>query len=217
MRPKALIRIPRFMQHGTSAATVGIRVHDLAQVFNSLDPSPFWDRDLAWEAAEFIEGEFRDKLSARVWHLYVHTHEGAALAGDLQPALEHYYGRLAASTRRRLRDQIRYGQLALLGGIAIFLISTAARGVVTRVLGGAAPRILDEGLIILAWLALWRPAESLVYGWVPLFRERRLYERLAAIRVSVRVDDSHPQAPHLEGTIQPGTAAGKGQQGGPAR
>ena len=48
------------------------------------------------------------------------------------------------------------------------------------------PRMLYEGLIILAWLALWRPAEVLAYEWVPLVRKRRLYERLAGIRVVVR-------------------------------
>ncbi len=210
MRREPLMRRVRFLRRRAGAAAVSIRVRDLAQVFNSLDPSPFWDRDLATEAAEFIEGEFRDKLSARLWHLNVHTREGGALAADLQPALEHYYERLAVSARRRLRDQIRYGQLALLGGIAIFLLSMTARGVLSRILGGVVPRLLDEGLIILAWLALWRPAESLVYGWIPLFRERRLYERLAAIRVSVRVEEARSGAPPLEGTPKPVSAVTKG-------
>jgi hypothetical protein len=53
------------------------------------------------------------------------------------------------------------------------------------------PHILDEGLIILAWLALWRPTEVLVYEWVPLYRKRRLYERLAEIRVGIRSNASH--------------------------
>jgi hypothetical protein len=30
-------------------------------MFNSLDPAPFWDRDLDREAAGFIEEEFSDK------------------------------------------------------------------------------------------------------------------------------------------------------------
>jgi hypothetical protein len=181
-----------------TAATVSIHVRGLAQMFNSLDPSPFWDRDLDRTAAEFIEEEFGEKRSAQVWNLHVHASEGAALAGDLQAAIEHYYERLASSTRRRLREQLRFGQFALLGGLAIFLLSMTARGIVSRALPHGAPRMLDEGLIILAWVALWRPAESLVYGWVPLYRKRRLYERLAAIRVSVRVEAAqHPEAAHL--------------------
>jgi hypothetical protein len=173
-----------------SAATVSIHVRDLAQLFNSLDPSPFWDRDLDHEAAQFIEEEFNEKRSAQTWHLHVHSASGESLAADLQSAVERYYERLASSARRRLHEQMRLGQLALLGGIVIFLLAMSARTILASALEGGAPRMIDEGLIILAWLALWRPTESLVYGWVPLYRRRRLYERLAAVRVSVRIEAS---------------------------
>jgi hypothetical protein len=107
------------------------------------------------------------------------------MAADLQAAVEHYYDRLAASTRLKLHENLRVAELALLGGVAIFLARMTARQVLSGVLHGV-PRFLNEGLIVLAWLALWRPTEALVYGWVPLYRKRRLYQRLAGIRVSVR-------------------------------
>jgi hypothetical protein len=173
------------MQRGSSAASVSIHVRNLAQMFNSLDPSPFWDRDLAADTAQFIEEEFGEKLSANIWHLHVYTQEGAEPGNDLQAAVEHYYERLAQSARHRLRDQMRMGRLALLGGLAIFLLSMSTREIVHSVLSSV-PRMLDEGLIIIAWLALWRPIETLAYEWVPLVRKQRLYERLAGIRVSVR-------------------------------
>jgi hypothetical protein len=178
-----------------SAATVSIHVRDLSQLFNSLDPSPFWDRDLDREAAQFIEEEFNEKRSAQTWNLHVYSAGGGALAADLQPAVEHYYERLASSARRRLHEEMRLGQLALLGGVVIFLLSMSARTILASALRGGAPRMIDEGLIILAWLALWRPAESLVYGWVPHYRKRRLYERLAAIRVSVRTETGQAAPP----------------------
>lgn len=178
-----------------SSASVSIHVRDLAQMFNSLDPSPFWDRDLDRAAAEFIEEEFRDKQTADSWHLHVYAHEGIASAGDLQAAVENYYGRLASSARTALREHMWMGQLALLGGVIIFLLSMGARGILKSALGNL-PSVLDEGLIILAWLALWRPAEALVYEWVPLHRKRRLFERLAGIRVSVRLDAATPHGFH---------------------
>lgn len=187
--------------HATSA-TVSIHVRHLAQLFNSLDPSPFWDRDLDGETAQFIEEEFGEKRSADTWHLHVHAIEGADLAADLQAAVEHYYTRMASSTRRRLSDQMRLGQLALLGGLLIFCVSMSARSVLGSLFDGGVPRMLDEGLIILAWLALWRPAEGLVYGWVPLYRKRRLYERLAAIRVSVLAEPAQAVAPQRRASIR---------------
>src|SRR5690349_12425783 len=119
----------------TGAATVSIHVRDLAQMFNSLDPSPFWDRDLDRAAAQFIEEEFSEKMSASVWHLHVHAQEGVASAADLQAAVEHYYGHLASSERRSLREHFWKAQLALAGGVLIFLLSMGARGIAHRAFG----------------------------------------------------------------------------------
>lgn len=186
-------------RRAASAATVSVHVRQLAQLFNSLDPSPFWDRDLDRAAAEFIEDEFRDKQSAGQWHLHVFVHEGDTSTSDLQTAVESYYGRLANSAGLALHEHLWMGQLALLGGMAIFFLSMGIRSVLGGALGHL-PLILDEGLIILAWLALWRPAEALIYGWVPFYRNRRLFERLAGMRVSVRIsapaaDGAHRQHP----------------------
>ncbi len=165
-------------------------------MFNSFDPSPFWDRDLDKDAAQFIEEEFSEKLSAGVWHLHVYVQEGATMESDLQTAVEHYYEFLASSARRRLRDQMASARLALLAGLGMFLVSMSARAILKAALHGV-PQMLDEGLIILAWLALWRPAEMLVYEWVPLLRTRRLYERLSGIRVQVRAVAGAVSVPHV--------------------
>jgi hypothetical protein len=161
-------------------------------MFNELDPSPFWDRDLDPAAAQFIEDEFREKLSAHTWHLDVHVLDGAELTTDLQAAVEHYYERLASSARLKLRENMRLAQFALLGGIAIFLACMTVRQLLSGMSGS---RFINEGLIVLAWLALWRPTEAMVYGWVPLYRQRRLYQRLAGIRVTVRSEASIRSSP----------------------
>lgn len=182
----ASLRHRRRRRAGSTAA-VNIHVRELSQLFNSLDPSPFWDRDLDREAAEFIEEEFSDKRSAETWNLYIHAHEAGASPMDLQTAIENYYGRMASATRRALREHIWSSEWTLLAGVLVFLLSMGLRSMLGGLLG-TLPQILDEGLIILAWLALWRPAEMLLYGWMPLRRKEQLYERLARIRVFVHPD-----------------------------
>jgi hypothetical protein len=177
----------RRRHHAGGVAAVNIYVRDLSQMFNSLDPSPFWDRDLDREAAEFIEEEFSERLAAQGWNLYVHAHGGGTSPKDLQTALANYYGRMAGSARRVIREHVRSSEWTLVAGTGVFLLSMGLRSMLEGLLG-TLPQILDEGLIILAWLALWRPAEMLLYGWVPLRRKQQLYERLAGIRVFVRPD-----------------------------
>lgn len=173
--------------HSRGVAPVRIHIHELAQLYNSLDPSPFWDRDLDRNAAEFIEGEFRDRLWADAWHLIVHVRTGDADAHMLQNALESYYDRLATSTSRELKEHFRGGRLGLLAGLALFGTFMGTRALL-RASVPTLPTAVDEGLIILAWLTLWRPAETLAYEWLPLYRRRRLYQRLRAVRVSVQLE-----------------------------
>jgi hypothetical protein len=176
----------RFHRHGQHhEATVSVHVRDFAQLFNSLDPSPLWNRDLDRAVAEFIEDEFRDRRSVGTWRLQVFAQEATAVTADLQSAVEIYYRRLAKSARLALREHFRISRIALLGGALIFLLSTVARGIIDGALREP-PVLLDQGLIILAWLGLWRPIEALIYEWVPFYRRRRLYERLAKVRVTVR-------------------------------
>jgi hypothetical protein len=47
-------------------------------------------------------------------------------------------------------------------------------------------RVVSESLLILGWVANWRPVEIFFYGWSPIVRRRTLYRRLAAARVEVR-------------------------------
>lgn len=61
----------------------------------------------------------------------------------------------------------------MIAGVGVFLLSMSLRSMLGGLLG-TLPQILDEGLIILVWLALWRPAEVLLHGWVPLRRKQQL-------------------------------------------
>lgn len=173
--------------HSRSVAPVRIHILELAQLYNSLDPSPFWDRDLDRNAAEFIEGEFRERPWADTWHLIVYVRTGEADAQTLQSALESYYDRLTTSTRCELREHFRSARLGLLAGLTLFGVFMTARALL-RAAAPSMPTAVDEGLIILAWLTLWRPAETLAYEWLPLYRRQRLYARLRAVRVSVQLE-----------------------------
>ena len=52
-------------RHTKNIATVRIRVREMALLYNALDPSPFWDRALDRNAAEFIEGERNMSMDLR--------------------------------------------------------------------------------------------------------------------------------------------------------
>ncbi|MEH2673645.1 hypothetical protein DXU07_31005 [Bradyrhizobium elkanii] len=47
-------------------------------------------------------------------------------------------------------------------------------------------RLLEESLLILDWVANWRPLEIFLYDWWPLVRRRDLYRRLSRAVIETR-------------------------------
>ena len=45
---------------------------------------------------------------------------------------------------------------------------------------------LEESLKIGGWVAMWHPMEVYLYGWWPLRRIGRIYQKLSSIPVEVR-------------------------------
>ena len=41
-------------------------------------------------------------------------------------------------------------------------------------------RLMEQSLLILGWVANWRPSEIFLYEWLPLYRQIKLYDRIAA-------------------------------------
>jgi hypothetical protein len=46
--------------------------------------------------------------------------------------------------------------------------------------------MMEQGLFILGWVALWRPLEIFLYDWWPLARRIRLLGRLSNATVEIR-------------------------------
>ena len=61
----------------------------------------------------------------------------------------------------------------------------ALRQLLTIMTGGVADRILQEGLLILGWVAMWRPLQIILYDWWPIRRYARLYSNLATMPVKL--------------------------------
>jgi hypothetical protein len=166
---------------------IELRLRELAQLFNSMDPSPFVDRDLDRDAEEFILGWARELPARREFELVVHltvpppADRGAGTAD----AVRRYFASRADMKGRELRQLLRRGRISLLVGL-LFLGGCYLLGLLVGHFGhGAFSVVAEEGLAIVGWVAMWRPLEIYLYDWWPLREERTLFSRLA--RMSVRL------------------------------
>jgi hypothetical protein len=80
---------------------------------------------------------------------------------------------------------LRRARTGLLVG-AIFLTAciTTAQWVVAQGFG-VWGNLIREGLVILGWVAMWRPIDMLLYDWWPLMDNLEIYGRLSRIPVEV--------------------------------
>lgn len=165
---------------------IELRVREIGQLFHSLDPLPYRERDLDERVEEYVTGWAGEMPSAPI-EIVIHLphteaeREEAAHVGD---AIQNYFAYRAEVVAWELRDLFRIGRSSLLIGVAVLATCVVLGRTLGDVFGGGyLGRFFDEGLIILGWVANWRPIQIFLYDWQPLARRRRLYKRLAQARV----------------------------------
>jgi hypothetical protein len=169
---------------------IELRLHTARQLFHTLDPTPFREGDLDAEAENYIV-EWARELPRRhpieiILHLPAGELASAGLA-EIGPAIRRFFANRARSERNAIRELFRSGYRALGIGLAILaaclLVAIRAGAWLPA---GSFSRILQESLIIIGWVAIWRPAEIFLYDWLPYARRLRLFTRLEDATVSLR-------------------------------
>jgi hypothetical protein len=97
-------------------AWLDIRVGELRQIFNAMDPAPFRERDIDPNAENYIVEWGRETRGGQSLGVVVHLGReaaNAATAGMLRDALREYFRQRADAARRRLRLLFRDGRESL--------------------------------------------------------------------------------------------------------
>jgi hypothetical protein len=183
----------RDRQKARTPHRIQIKVRDVNQLFNTMDPSPFHEKDLDADAEEFImswaqEFPLRDPVV-----LTIHVTEpdsGQRPDPLVEKAIQHYFSYRAELTRMEFRRLMRDGRLSLLIGL-VFLTGCL---MVAQLMGKNSTQTLRqiarEGLVIAGWVAMWRPLQIYLYDWWPLRRRWKIFEKMSRIKVEI-----HPSQP----------------------
>jgi len=80
----------------------------------------------------------------------------------------------------------RDGRIALATGIAFLFCCVLLRELAFSFGSGAVSDIIGEGMLIIGWVAMWRPLEIFLYEWVPVRRRCRILAKLSKMPVIVQ-------------------------------
>jgi hypothetical protein len=165
-----------------------LRVHELGQLFNSMDPTPFLNKDLDREAEAFIETWAMGFPPGSRLNITVHLaqppaqDDPGALVAD---AIHNYYQYKAGLVRGELKQLLKQGRTSLLIGLSFVTICLIAAEAIGRPTVGTAATIARESLTIVGWVAMWRPLQIFLYDWWPLARRIRICKALQQAHVRV--------------------------------
>lgn len=177
-----------FVQRVQGGHTIEVNLQNLNQFFNTIDPSPFHEKDLDDDLEEFIVSWAKEYPVDEAIGLVVHLenpHRCPEAQTIIQRATHNYFSYRANLSKRELRQLFRTGRISLAIGLTFLTLCLSAGRIVLGLrIPGA--EIVRESLVIAGWVAMWHPMELYLYGWWPLRRAGRIYNKLSRIPVEVR-------------------------------
>jgi len=171
----------------THTHTIRLKLRDMNQLFNSMDPSPFIERDLDEDAEEFIVSWAQECPSNASIRLRIYLDQWPAEDPKelIKTAVHNYFSHRVQLARLEFKRLLEQGRTSLFIGL-LFL---AACLLLTNLLLGRAvgtwAAFARESLTIAGWVAMWRPMEIYLYDWWPLLRRIRIYTKLSHMPVEV--------------------------------
>ena len=174
--------------------TIDLRIRTLGQLFDSMDPSPFREKSLDDKASRWLLDSVREHPRDAPLQVVVYLPESLRIAAhNLPDAIRNHFRFALEQARRELRWHMASGWRALAVGLVLLTACVVAGSLIAAEFGDSAHaglRIIDEGLLILGWVALWRPLDILLFDRFEWRAGLRPLSRLADVPVELRfVDD----------------------------
>lgn len=175
---------------------IDLQLESLQQLSSDLDPAPLARRDLDSSAEEYILDAARElpqdaKLCLNLWL----PGEELALANAerVTRTVRYHFQWMHQRSRHKLREHLREANRSTILGLVFMVVCML---IVHSIESMAPPdhlmtSISAEGLMVIGWVALWRPVEMLLYDWWPLRREVKLTRRLAGLDVQLCAQENY--------------------------
>ncbi len=174
---------------GSKTHYIELNLRDVNQLFNTMDPSPFNERDLDHDAEELIVSWARELPLPDPVVLVVHLatlpqdHDAQKMVED---PIHHYFSYRVELSQLDFRHLMQDGRKSLIIGMVFLAACLTVSNLLMGAGTGTFSTIGRESLTIAGWVAMWRPMEIYLYDWWPLRRRQRILKKLSRMAVEVR-------------------------------
>lgn len=167
-----------------------LRLADINELFRAPEPEPLAGRVSDESGIERLVRELNTKGLPRPVRTTIELPAQQA-SGDLKQAVQTALRRYSEARINKIAGDLLY----LRGhGIKALQIGTIFLAACLLLSAGAARlqalpeflrRFLTEGFIIAGWVSMWHPIELLLYSWWPKWWERKVYEKIRDMELTI--------------------------------
>lgn len=155
-----------------------------------MDPSPFLERDLDDDAVDYILSSAMEHGVSTDLKLVILLPESELTKlekKEITEAIHNHFAYAVSLQLKKLKQIFKQGQFALLVGLVMLILSVSIASQFNINSANPILHAMKEGLIILGWVALWRPFDLFLYSWWPEVEKRKYFEKLSRISVDFKV------------------------------
>ncbi len=166
---------------------IKLRLRDISQLFNSMDPSPFIEKDLDDNADEFIVSwaqEFPPKAPIKL-RIYLDQWPPEDPKQLIRIAVHNHFAHRAQIAELEFKRLLKQGRITLFIGLLFLAVCLLLSKMLLGHEAGTWAAVLRESLTIAGWVAMWRPMQIYLYDWWPLRRRSRIFANLSHMPVEV--------------------------------
>jgi hypothetical protein len=170
---------------GPPTSEFAIRLSSIDQLFWEFDARPVADRTLSEDARWYLLDEWERVRKGEPSYLTVYAPEADRADTDedaVRSAIRTSLRR-ASGPLRRIDPLSRQEKVAAIIGIVFLLACVMASTAMTQESNDVLVEGLAQGILLVGWVALWRPAERFVVEVAPHMVNRRRFAEFADVDV----------------------------------
>ena len=181
------MELERYRREG-STYCIDLYFQDYSQLYDNRDPAPFIERDLDEEFIKYLMlcmEEIPENEQKKIVLKGPPVEKGSKAQEQFVEAFHRYFEHEIRFLQGQLKALFRQGRTSLFFGISFLIICLF---LATKLIIGATlfQQIFREGLVIMGWVALWKPINIFLYEWWPHLRMRKIYKYLSKIKIEFR-------------------------------
>jgi hypothetical protein len=172
--------LKRYRRDSADELVIDISASKVSDLYDDFDKyAPFVKKELDYDLVEYLIDSVRELGPESFSVQFTFSNEMTSLLEErVRKSMHSYFEYLLETNWRELMRMFLSSGVLLGLGMAMLAVSIYLN-LHFELNDAIVKGVLEEGLVIAAWVSVWEGLSTLLLNWLPLVRTRRIYRRLS--------------------------------------